>query len=103
VLDPLFPPQPLTQLYPDLLRDESFADWQARTLPAPRDATVVAAALDLHYCLDWAYLKLDSSQLPGEIGANAIGQRRWALEWSAVFIGPHHDPPGGWEEVDLST
>jgi Domain of unknown function (DUF4272) len=103
ILDPLDPPQPLTPLFPDLLEDESFVDWQARTLSAPRDATVVAAALDLHYCLDWAYLKLDSASLPGNIDANAIGQRRWALEWAAVFTGPHHDPPGGWEEVDLST
>lgn len=103
VLDPLEPPPHLTELFPDLLNDESFADWQGRTLSAPRDPSVVAAALDLHYCLDWAFLKLDTSELPGEIDANAIGQRRWALEWSAVFIGPHHEPPGGWEEVDLST
>lgn len=102
-LDPLRPPLPLTTLFPDLLHDESFAGWQGRTLSAPRDATVVAAALDLHYCLDWAYLKLDNASLPGEIDANAIGQRRWALEWATVFSGPHHDAPGGWEEVDLST
>lgn len=104
VLDPLAPPQHLTELMPDLFADESFTAWQARTLPAPRDATVVAAALDLHYCLDWAYLQLQSGdELPGVIDANAIGQRRWALEWAVVFTGPHHDPPGGWEEVDLST
>lgn len=103
VLDPREPPQSLVQLYPDLLADESFAAWQARTLSAPRDAGVVAAALDLHYCLDWSFLKLAPGELPGAISANAIGQRRWALEWAAVFTGPHHGPPGGWEEVDLST
>lgn len=102
-LDPLRPPQHLTQLFPNLINDESFMDWQARTLSAPRDATVVAAALDLHYCLDWGYLKLDSSELPGEVDANAIGQRRWALEWAVVFTGPHHGAASGWEEVDLST
>ncbi|HCT81634.1 MAG TPA: DUF4272 domain-containing protein [Micromonosporaceae bacterium] len=102
-LDPLAPPQSLVELFPDLLAEESFADWQGRTLSAPRDPAVVAAALDLHYCLDWAFLKLSTDELPGAVDANAIGQRRWALEWSAVFIGPHHDPPGGWEEVDLST
>ena len=38
------------------------------------------------------------------IDSNAIGQRRWALEWAVVFRGPYHDdPPAGWEEVDLST
>ena len=42
-------------------------------------------------------------RLPGVIDANAIGQRRWALEWAVVFRGPYHDPPAGWEEVDLST
>lgn len=103
VLDPREPPQSLVTLYPDLLEGESFAAWQGRTLSAPRDAGVVAAALDLHYCLDWAFLKLGPHELPGAIDANAIGQRRWALEWAVVFTGPHHGPPGGWEEVDLST
>jgi hypothetical protein len=115
-LDPLQPVHNLTQLLPDLVNGETFVQWQARTLSAPRDATTVAAMLDLHYCLDWAYLKLEGTPrgadpegwavgegLPGDIDANAIGQRRWALEWSVTFIGPHHDPPGGWEEVDLST
>ena len=41
-------------------------------------------------------------RLPGEINANAIGQRRWALEWAVVFRGPYHDRPPGWDEVDLS-
>lgn len=102
-LDPLAPTENMNLLLPDLMQDESFRQWQGRTLAAPRLATVVAASLDLHYCLDWAYLKLDGVQLPGQIDANAIGQRRWALEWAVIFTGPHHDPPGGWEEVDLST
>lgn len=104
-LDPLEPPLRLVEAFPDLLADETFAAWQARTLAAPRDPTVVAAALDLHYCLDWAYQELERHGLPGPgpIGANAIGQRRWALEWAVVFTGEYHDPPGGWEEVDLST
>jgi hypothetical protein len=103
VLDPLVPPQSLVALYPDLLADESFADWQARTLSAPRDPAIVAAALDLHYCLDYAFLKVEDGQYPGLLDANAIGQRRWALEWACVFTGPNHEPPAGWEEVDLST
>ena len=35
--------------------------------------------------------------------ANAIGQRRWALEWAVLFRGPNHDTPPDWEDVDLST
>ncbi len=103
VLDPLTPPQQLVALYPDLLANEDFAVWQARTLSAPRDPAIVAAALDLHYCLDYAFLKLESDEYPGLVDANAIGQRRWALEWACVFTGPNHDAPVGWEEVDLST
>jgi hypothetical protein len=41
--------------------------------------------------------------VPGEINANAVGQRRWALEWAVVLIGPYHERPRGWEEVDLSV
>jgi hypothetical protein len=103
MLDPLEPPQSLVTLYPDLEADESFREWQARTLSAPRDPAVVAAALDLHYCLDYAFLKIEDGQYPGLLDANAIGQRRWALEWACVFTGPNHEPPVGWEEVDLST
>lgn len=104
-LDPLLPPPRLMEHLPDLLGDETFGQWQARTLAAPRDPTVVAAALDLHYCLDWSFQELERNGLPcpGELNANAIGQRRWALEWSTVFLGEYHDPPGGWEEVDLSV
>lgn len=103
VLDPLEPPKSLVTLYPDLLEGETFAGWQARTLSAPRDPAIVAAALDLHYCLDFGFLRVADGNYPGLLDANAIGQRRWALEWATVFIGPNHDAPVGWEEIDLST
>jgi hypothetical protein len=103
VLDPLEPPQSLVALYPDLLAEEPFRDWQARTLSAPRDPAVVAAALDLHYCLDYAFLRVEGGNYPGLLDANAIGQRRWALEWATIFTGPNHEAPVGWEEIDLST
>ncbi|MEU8079453.1 DUF4272 domain-containing protein [Catellatospora citrea] len=104
-LDPLRTPPRLMESLPDLHGGETFTAWQARILAAPRDPTVVAAALDLHYCLDWSFQELERQGLPvpGELNANAIGQRRWALEWSSVFLGEFHDPPGGWEEVDLSV
>jgi hypothetical protein len=72
---------------------------------APRNAAAAAAVLDLYYCLDWAYLEAERRRqpLPGLIDSNAIGQRRWALEWAVVFRGPYHEAPVGWEEVDLST
>jgi hypothetical protein len=65
----------------------------------------VAAVLDLYYCLDWAYLEAERAALPlpGPIDANAIGQRRWALEWAVIFHGPFHDAPAGWDQIDLST
>ena len=46
--------------------------------------------LDLYYCLDWSFQEAERAGLrpPGEIDANAIGQRRWALEWAVVFRGP---------------
>jgi len=55
--------------------------------------------------LDWAYLEAERTRvpLPGLVDSNTIGQRRWALEWAVVFRGPYHDPPPGWEEIDLST
>jgi hypothetical protein len=72
---------------------------------SPRDPIEAAVLLDLYYCLDWAYQEAQrlGLQLPGEIDANAIGQRRWALEWAIVFHGPFHDKPPEWEEVDLSV
>jgi hypothetical protein len=90
---------------PHLPNGETYAAWRARTLTALREPGEVAALLDLYYCLDWAYLEAERNhwQLPGLIDSNAIGQRRWALEWVVVLYGPHHDPPQGWEDVDLST
>jgi Domain of unknown function (DUF4272) len=105
-LDPLRPsPQGLIERLPDLTRRESFAAWRSRTLTAVRAAPEVAALLDLYYCLDWAFLEVERNraELPGVLDSNAIGQRRWALEWVVVFTGPYHDEPPGWEEIDLST
>jgi hypothetical protein len=95
----------LVELLPNLPAGESFGAWRSRTLAAPRDAAETAAQLDLHYCLDWGYLEAEriGAPLPGVIDANAIGQRRWALEWAVVFHGPFHDPPRSWEQVDLTT
>lgn len=105
-LDPVSPPdQRLMAQLPNLPAGETFVEWQSRILSAPRDAGEAAALLDLHYCLDWGYLEAErlGLPLPGPIDANAIGQRRWALEWAVVFHGPYHGAPPGWEEVDLST
>jgi hypothetical protein len=105
-LDPHQPPPPdLMRRLPDLPNGESFTGWRSRTLAAPREPAEAAALLDLYYCLDWAYLHAEREhrQLPGELDSNAIGQRRWALEWAVVFSGPYHDGPAGWEEIDLAV
>jgi len=105
-LDPESPTdERLMGMLPNLVADETYAQWRSRTLVAPRSAVEVAAMLDLYYCLDWAHLEIErvGAERPGMIDANAIGQRRWALEWVTVFHGPFHDPPCGWEQVDLST
>jgi hypothetical protein len=105
-LDPTGPGAPNIALYfPDLAAREPFPAWRSRILAAPRDPATAAAMLDLYYCLDWSYQEAESrqEQLPGVIDSNAIGQRRWALEWAVVFHGPFHEDPPGWEEVDLST
>jgi hypothetical protein len=104
-LDPTTPPDPQIPIMPDLNAGESFVQWRARTLPAPREPELVAAVLDLYYCLDWAFLAMENggTPSPGMLGSAAIGQRRWGLEWAVVLNGPYQDPPGGWEEVDLST
>ena len=105
-LDPTAPTdERLMEALPHLPEGETFRAWRSRILAAPRDAAEAAAMLDFYYCLDWSYLEAERRgiDLPGVIDANAIGQRRWALEWAVVFRGPYHDPPGGWEEVDLST
>jgi hypothetical protein len=105
-LDPAEPaPDGLVPQLPQLSAKETFAAWRSRTLPAARPAAEAAVVLDLFYCLDWAYLEAERRRvrLPGLIDSNAIGQRRWALEWAVVLRGPYQDPPCGWEEVDLST
>jgi hypothetical protein len=105
-LDPKEPaPETLVPQLPHLPSKETYAAWRQRTLPAARPAVDAAIALDLFYCLDWAYLEAERQRvrLPGLIDSNAIGQRRWALEWAVVLRGPYHGPPCGWEEVDLST
>lgn len=105
-LDPESPTDDrLMDVLPNLPAGETFAQWRSRTLAAPRDAAEAATLLDLYYCLDWGYLEAERRRvpLPGLIDANAIGQRRWALEWAVIFRGPYHDPPADWEEIDLST
>lgn len=95
----------LVERLPNLPAGESYQQWRSRSLAAPRPAGEVAAMLDLHYCLDWSYLEAERHglPLPGPIDSNATGQRRWALEWAVIFLGPYHDPPASWEEIDLST
>ena len=105
-LDPAAPgTENVAELFPDLPRGETFDQWRGRVLTVPRDPVEAAAQLDLYYCLDWAYLTAERRhlQLPGLIDSNAIGQRRWALEWAVVFRGPFHEAPADWEEIDLST
>lgn len=105
-LDPVAPAQDgLVKFLPDLPNAEPMAAWRSRSLMAPRPAPDAAAMLDRYYCLDWAYLTAEQQglRLPGVIDSHTIGQRRWALEWAVVFNGPHHPPPRGWQEIDLST
>lgn len=105
-LDPIRPSADgLIERLPQLHDGETYPQWRARTLTAPREPRESAATLDLYYCLDWSYLEAERHRLPlpGLIDSNTIGQRRWALEWAVIFEGPYHDPPPGWEEVDLST
>jgi hypothetical protein len=109
LVDRLDPAEPSTSellpRLPNLPAEESFGNWRGRTLTQTRDPAEVAAQLDLHYCLDWAYLEAERQHLPlpGLIDSNAIGQRRWALEWAVVFSGPYHEAPVPWEKVDLSV
>jgi hypothetical protein len=105
-LDPTSPPEDRLMLQmPRLPEGETFDSWRSRSLVAPRDATEAAVLLDLYYCLDWSFQRAQRAglPLPGEINADAIGQRRWALEWAVVLGGPYHGRPPDWEEVDLSV
>ncbi len=105
-LDPLRPSADgLMERLPNLPEGESYSAWRSRILTAPRKPSEVAVFLDLYYCLDWAYLEAERRRmpLPGLIDSNAIGQRRWALEWAVVFHGPFHEPPPGWEQIDLAV
>lgn len=105
-LDPTQPPEErLIKVFPDLPGGESYAAWRARILAAKAEPRAAAAMLDLYYCLDWAHLSAEKqgAAVPGRLDSNAIGQRRWALEWAVVFRGPYHEVPSGWEEVDLSS
>jgi len=105
-LDPTAPPEDrMMQQMPDLPAGEPFDRWRSRSLVAPRAATEAAVLLDLYYCLDWAFQEAERAgrPVPGEMDSNAIGQRRWALEWAVVFTGPYHEEPPEWEEVDLSV
>jgi hypothetical protein len=105
-LDPTAPPEErLMRQMPDLPGGELFDQWRSRSLVAPREAIEAAVLLDLYYCLDWAFQEAekDGVRVPGEVDSNAIGQRRWGLEWAVVFSGPYHEAPPGWEEIDLSV
>lgn len=105
-LDPAEPADDLVMMVmPDLPGGETFERWRSRTLVTTRDVDDAAVLLDLYYCLDWAFQEAERAglPLPGELGSNAIGQRRWALEWAVVLHGPYHDPPPDWEAVDLSV
>ncbi len=105
-LDPTEPaPDGLVAQLPHLPSRENFSDWTTRTIPSVRSASEAAIVLDLFYCLDWSYLEAERRRLrlPGLIDSNAIGQRRWALQWAVILRGPYQNPPVGWEEVDLST
>jgi hypothetical protein len=105
-LDPTAPPEErMMGQMPDLPAGELFNAWRSRALVAPRDAIDAVVLLDLYYCLDWAFQEAERTgvQLPGEVDSNAIGQRRWALEWAVMFSGPYHEAPPEWEEVDLSV
>jgi hypothetical protein len=105
-LDPMRPSaEGLVGRLPLLPENESFADWRRRTLTAPREPVTAAAALDLYYCLDWAYLESErlGLPLPGPLDSNAVGQRRWALEWAVVRHGPFHGPAPEWDEIDLEA
>jgi len=103
-IDPREPaPSELIEKLPHLPSKESFSDWRKRANPTLAPAQEAAAALDLIYCLDWAYLEAERRRirLPGLVHSKLIAQRRWALAWAVIFRGPYQPPPRGWEEIDL--
>ena len=71
-LDPTVPvDERLVERMPNLVTGETFAQWRARILAAPQHPADAAALLDLHYCLDWAYLETER----GRAGAARAGGR----------------------------
>ena len=103
-IDPREPaPGGLVEKMPHLPSKEGFSAWHERANPTLAPAPEAAAALDLIYCLDWAYLEAERRRirLPGLVHSKLIAQRRWALEWAVVFRGPYHDGPRGWEDINL--
>ncbi len=105
-LDPeLNVPDGLPALFPDVSHNQSYGLWRSRMLPASRTAAEVAAALDLYYCVDWAYRDAIRAgrRPPGAVQPFVVSQRRWALEWAVVFTGPYHEPPPDWDDIDVSS
>ena len=103
-LDPQEPaPNGLIEKMPHLPSKEAYSTWRSRANPSLAPAAEAAAALDLIYCLDWAYLEAERRdvRVPGLMHSKLIAQRRWALEWAVVFRGPYQEPPRGWEEINL--
>jgi hypothetical protein len=105
-IDPKEPaPGGLIEKMPHLPSKEAFSAWRDRANPMLTSAAEAATALDLVYCLDWAFVEAERRQirLPGLVHSKLIAQRRWALEWAVVFRGPYQDPPRGWEEINLDV
>src|SRR5256885_14518518 len=77
------------ELFPDLPRAGTYAQWRARVLSVPRDPVEAAAQLDLYYCLDWAYLAAEHppGPLPRPADSHAIRPRPWAPEVAVGFPG----------------
>ncbi len=105
-LDPVLPGSAhLHRMLPDLRQSgHAYQAWRTAVLAGHRDPAEAAALLDLYYCLDWSYQEnlRAGTLIPGPVPAEAIGARRWALEWGVLLYGPHHGDPAGWEDVDLS-
>jgi hypothetical protein len=103
-IDPSEPaPSGLVEKMPHLPSKEAYSAWHDRANPTLAPVADAAAALDLIYCLDWAYLEAERRRirLPGLVHSKLIAQRRWALEWAVTFRGPYQEPPRGWEDINL--